>query len=293
LTDRIGLVGAAVSDLPEIDKLCGQFHDKGIRISFSSLRADRLTPGLLAALKQSKVKTATIAPEAGTDRLRRVINKGLSENDILTAATTLVENGIPNLKLYFMIGLPTETMSDVDAIIQLVKKIKHRFLTSSRARKKIGLITVSLNSFVPKPFTPFQWCAMDEIGELKAKIKKIKTELKKVANLRINSDVPRWAYIQALLSRGDRKVADILSLAHANGGNWAQTLKTVAVNPDFYIYRERHTDERFPWDFIDHGIKKSFLQREYQLAMQGLTTADCQVETCRICGVCKEDNLAF
>jgi radical SAM family uncharacterized protein len=290
LTDRIGLVGAAVSDLPEIDKLCGQFHDKGIRISFSSLRADRLSPGLLAALKQSKVKTATIAPEAGTDRLRRVINKGLSENDILTAATTLVENGIPNLKLYFMIGLPTETISDVEAITQTVKKIKHRFLASSRARKKIGHITVSLNSFVPKPFTPFQWCAMEEIGVLKTKIKKIKSELKKVPNLRINSDVPRWAHIQALLSRGDRKVADILSLAHANGGNWAQTLKTVAVNPDFYVYRERRTDERFPWDFIDHSIKKSFLRREYQRAMQGRATADCQVKTCHVCEVCKEDN---
>ena len=289
LTDRIGLVGAAVSDLPGIEELCGQFHDKGIRISFSSLRADRLTPGLLAALKQSKVKTATIAPEVGTDRLRRVINKGLTEKDILTAASTLVENGIPNLKLYFMIGLPTETGSDVDAVIQLVKKIKHQFLRSSRARKKIGHITVSLNSFVPKPFTPFQWSAMDEVGVLKTKIKKIKNELRKVANLRINSDVPRWAYIQALLSRGDRKVADILSLAHANHGNWAQTFKTVPVNPDFYVHRERGPDERFPWDFIDHGIKKSFLQREYQRAMQGLATQDCQVDTCRICGVCKVD----
>ena len=291
LTDRIGLVGAAVSDLPDIEELCSQFHDKNIRFSFSSLRADRLTPGLLAALKQSKVKTATIAPEVGTDRLRRVINKGLTEKDILTAASTLVENDIPNLKLYFMIGLPTETGLDVDAVIQLVKKIKHQFLTSSRARKKIGHITVSLNSFVPKPFTPFQWSAMDEVGVLKTKIKKIKNELRKVANLRINSDVPRWAYIQALLSRGDRKVADILSLAHANRGNWPQTLKTVPVNPDFYVYRERSTDERFPWDFIDHGIKKSFLQREYQRAIQGLTTPDCKVETCRICGVCTEDKL--
>ncbi len=293
LTDRIGLVGAAVSDLPEIEELCGQFHDKSIRISFSSLRADRLTPGLLAALKQSKVKTATIAPEVGTDRLRRVINKGLTEKDILMAASTLVENGIPNLKLYFMMGLPTETVSDVDAVIQLVKKIKHQFLTSSRTRKKIGHITVSLNSFVPKPFTPFQWSAMDEIGVLKTKIKKIKNGLKKVANLRINSDVPRWAYIQALLSRGDRKVADILSLAHANRGNWAQTLKNVPVNPDFYVYRERNLDERFPWDFIDHGIKKSFLRREYQRAMQGRTTPACRVETCRICGVCKEDKVAL
>ena len=289
MTDRIGLVGAAVSDLPDIEELCSQFHDKGIRISFSSLRADRLTPGLLAALKQSKVKTATIAPEVGTDRLRRVINKGLTEKDILTAASTLVENGIPNLKLYFMIGLPTETGSDVDAVIQLVKKIKHQFLTSSRARKKIGHITVSLNSFVPKPFTPFQWSAMDEVGVLKSKIKKIKNELKKVANLRTNSDVPRWAYIQALLSRGDRKVADILSLAHANRGNWAQTLKTAPVNPSFYVHRERSPDERFPWDFIDHGIKKSFLQREYQHAMQGLTTPACRVESCCNCGVCKEE----
>ena len=114
-----------------------------------------------------------------------------------------------------------------------------------------------------------------------------------MANLRINSDVPRWAYIQALLSRGDRKVADILSLAHANRGNWAQTLKNVPVNPDFYVYRERNLDERFPWDFIDHGIKKSFLRREYQRAMQGRATPACRVETCRICGVCKEDKVAL
>jgi len=190
LTDRIGLVGAAVSDLPGIEQLCGKFKDQDIRFSFSSLRADRLTDSLLAALKQSNVKTATIAPEVGSQRMRNVINKGLTENDILNAATTLVENGIPNLKLYFMIGLPTETEADVDAIISLVKQIKHRFLTSSRARKRIGTITVSLNSFVPKPFTPFQWAAMDEISMLKRKIKKIKSGLRKVANLRINSDLP-------------------------------------------------------------------------------------------------------
>lgn len=286
LTDRIGLVGAAVSDLPGIEQLCEKFKDEDIRFSFSSLRADRLTDSLLTALNQSNVKTATIAPEVGSQRMRNVINKGLTENDILNAATTLVENGIPNLKLYFMIGLPTETDADVDAISSLVKRIKHRFLTSSRARKRIGTITVSLNSFVPKPFTPFQWAAMDEVSTLKRKIKKIKRVLRKIANLRINSDVPRWAYIQAMLSRGDRKVADILALAHANNGNWAQTLKTVAVNPDFYVHRERERDEQFPWDFIDHGIKKSYLQKEYQRARQARTSPDCQVESCKICGVC-------
>jgi radical SAM family uncharacterized protein len=287
LTDHIGLVGAAVSDLPQIEALCGKFSEnKNIRISFSSLRADRLTPELLSILKKSKVKTATIAPEAGSERMRRIINKGITEKDVLTAARVLVENGIPNLKLYFMIGLPGETEADIEAIIKLVKQIKHRFLTSSRARKRIGMITVSLNSFVPKPATPFQWAPMDEISTLKRKTKLIKNELKKVANLRINSDIPRWAYLQALFSRGDRKVADILLLAHSNKGNWAQTLKTVPVNPDFYVLRERELDEKLPWDFIDHGIKKSFLQREYQRARQELTTPTCQVETCRMCGVC-------
>ena len=286
LTDRIGLVGAAVSDLPEIEELCGKFNDQNIRFSFSSLRADRLTPGLLSILKKSNVKTATIAPEVGSERMRRVINKGITEEDVLTAAGVLVDNGIPNLKLYFMIGLPGETEADVDGIIKLVKQIKHRFLTSSRARKRIGTITVSLNSFVPKPSTPFQWAAMDEVKTLKRKTKKIKNELKKVANLRINSDIPRWAYLQAMFSRGDRKVANILLSAHANKGNWAQTLKTVPVNPDFYVLRERDLNEKLPWDFIDHGIKKSFLQREYQRAKQELTTPICQVETCRICGVC-------
>ena len=286
LTDRIGLVGAAVSDLPEIEELCGQYNDQNIRISFSSLRADRLTPGLLSILKKSNVKTATIAPEVGSERMRRVINKGITEKDVLTAATRLVENGIPNLKLYFMIGLPGETGADIDAIIKLTKQIKHGFLTSSRARKHIGTITLSLNSFVPKPATPFQWAAMDEVGTLKQKIKKIKNELKKVANLRINSDIPRWAYIQAMFSRGDRRVADILLMAHANKGNWAQTLKTTPVNADFYVLRERDPDEKLPWDFIDHGIKKSYLRQEYQRAKQELTTPDCRVEVCRMCGVC-------
>jgi radical SAM family uncharacterized protein len=286
LTDRIGLVGAAVSDLPGIDQLCANFSDKGIRISFSSLRADRLTDNLLSALKQSNVKTATIAPEVGSQRMRKVINKGLTEDDILNAATTLVANGIPNLKLYFMVGLPTETDADVEAIINLVKQVKHHFLASSRARKRIGTITVSLNSFVPKPFTPFQWAAMEDISILKRRIKKIKTALRKVANLRINSDVPRWAYIQAMFSRGDRRVAEILSMAHTNNRNWAQTLKTVSINPDFYVYRERDLAEQLPWDFIDHGIKKTFLQKEYRRAGQAKTTPDCQVETCHMCGVC-------
>lgn len=266
-TNTIGLVGAAVSDLPGIRELCRKFLNTEVRIAFSSLRADRLAPELVAVLKHSKVKTATIAPEAGTERMRNVINKGIIEEDVLNAARDLVENGIPNLRLYFMVGLPTETDADVEGIISLCKRIKHRFLKSSRARKRIGEVTVSLNCFVPKPFTPFQWAPMDEIKELKRKIKKIKAGLKKVPNIRIHADVPRWAYIQTLFSRGDRRVADLLLLSHANKGNWPQTLKNTPLNPDFYVFRRRKFDELLPWDFIDHGIKKSFLWKEYQKAL--------------------------
>ena len=288
-TDRIGLVGSAICDTPGIGELCDQFQSEEIRLSFSSLRADGLSPELLSTLKQSNVKTATLAPDAGSEHMRKVINKGLSEEMILAAADSLVANGIPNLKLYFMIGLPTETAEDVEAIVQLCKKIKHQFLKSSRSQKRIGEITISLNCFVPKPFTPFQWVAMDEIGSLKKKIQKIKNELKKVPNIRIHADIPRWAYIQSLFSRGDRKVADILSLAHTQKGNWAHTFKTVAVNPDFYVHRERDPGEQLPWDFIETGIKKSFLQQEFQRALKGLPSPACRVETCNICGVCNQE----
>jgi radical SAM superfamily enzyme YgiQ (UPF0313 family) len=289
MTGEIGLVGAAVSDLPDLNKLCGQALEMDTRISFSSLRANALSPELLSILRQNKVKTATIAPDSGSERMRKVINKGITEEDVLNAAESLVSSGIPNLKLYFMIGLPTETMDDVEAIVILCKQIKHRFLKASRIRKRMGEITVSINSFIPKPFTPFQWIPMDEVRSLKKKIKKIKNGLKRVANVRVHADIPRWAYIQALLSSGDRKVAQILLLAHKNQGNWPKTFKESLINPDFYVYRERSLNELLPWDFIDNGIDKSYLKEEYKRALQGKTSPPCPIESCNICGVCKQD----
>ena len=289
-TRKVGLVGASVSDHPEIGDLCRSADGKDIQLSFSSLRADALTPELLTALQQSGVKTATIAPDAGSERMRRVINKGLTEEQILQAAEDLVSYGIPNLRLYFMVGLPTETAEDLEGIVNLCKQLKHRFLQSSRARKRMGEITVSLNSFVPKPFTPFQWSPLDEVGTLKSKIKKIKAALNRVPNIRVYSDIPRWAYVQGFLSRGDRRVAELLVRAQDNNGNWAKTLKASPVNADFYVYRERSLEERLPWDFIDHGIKKSFLQQEYRRALKGKTTSKCVTDTCRICGVCPQSD---
>ncbi|MBW2568807.1 MAG: TIGR03960 family B12-binding radical SAM protein [Deltaproteobacteria bacterium] len=290
LTDKIGLVGAAVSDFPDIIELCSQAYNMDIRISFSSFRADALTPELISVLRQSKVKTATIAPDAGSKRMRKVINKGITEEDVLNAAEILVLNGIPNLKLYFMIGLPTETMDDVEAIVKLCKQIKDNFLKSSRIKKHIGEITVSLNSFVPKPFTPFQWVAMEDVPTLKKKIQMIRKELKNVPNIRVKADVPRQAYIQDLLSRGDRRVASILSLASLNNGNWAKTLKETDLNHKFYVLRERSFDELLPWDFINHGIKKTFLIQEYKRALQAKTSSPCKMNSCDICGVCERED---
>jgi len=287
VTDRIGLVGAAVSDLPGVKELCHRAESDDIRISFSSLRADALDDDLVAALRRSRVKTATIAPDAGSERMRRVINKGIDEDTILRAAGLLVAGGILNLKLYFMIGLPTETADDVEAIVRLCKKIKHVFLSRSRGQKRIGEMTVSLSSFVPKPVTPFQWVAMDDVATLKKKIRTVKDGLKKVPNVRVHADVPRWAYIQALLSRGDRRVAGLLELAHKNRQNWPQSLKETPLNADFYVVRSRPVDEVLPWDFIDHGIKKSFLAREHHKAIAGRPSPPCPMNDCRRCGICR------
>lgn len=288
-TAKIGLMGAAVSDLPDLKALCDFGARNHLQLSFSSLRADALDETLIAVLKGGRVKTATIAPEAGSERLRRVINKGLDEATILRAAEELVAGGIPNLKLYFMVGLPTETDADVADLVALVKRIKHHFLRASRTRGRMGEITVSLNSFVPKPFTPFQWVAMDEAALLKRKIKTIKAGLKSVANVRVHADVPRWAHIQALLARGDRRVAQLLRRALENGGNWPQIFKQAPLNPAFYVERERAREEVLPWDFIDHGLDKAFLWREYQRARNARPTPPCPVDArhCQVCGVCR------
>jgi radical SAM superfamily enzyme YgiQ (UPF0313 family) len=289
VSKKIGLMGAAVSDQPALKDLCAFGQARDLQVSFSSLRADALDDPVIAALKAGRLKTATIAPETGSERMRRVINKGLTEEDILSATEKLVAGGIPNLKLYFMVGLPTETVEDVAAIATLVKKIKHRFLRSSRSRGYMGTITVSLNAFVPKPVTPFQWAAMDELTTLKKKMKQVKDGLKKVANVRVNTDVPRWALIQGLLSRGDRRVSRMLLAANQAGGNWTQVLKTSPLNPAFYLHRERTREEVLPWQFIDHGVDRDFLWNEYQRALAAKTTAPCPMDPdkCRICGVCK------
>ncbi len=283
---KIGLLSSAVSDHPDIDAICLQLRQAGARLSVSSLRADTITPSMLEALHESGLQTVAIAPEAGSERLRQAINKNLTEEQILEAVTAVIGAGILNLRLYFMVGLPTETQEDAAAIVQLVKRIKHQQLVVGRGQKRIGTLTLSLHSFVPKPFTPFQWVPFCDLSLLKNRTKKIKRALGAVANVRVHADVPRWAYIQALLSRGDRRLAPLLETVIKHRGNWPKAIKTVNVNPDFYVYRERDEGELLPWDFIDHGMSKAYLWQEYQLALAGKTTEPCDPAECKRCGVC-------
>ena len=264
---RIGLMGSAVSDYPHLGEICQSILDLKGTLSISSLRADAISEDLIAHLKASGHKTISLAPEAGSERLRRVIKKGVKETDLLRAVETIVKAGIPNIRLYFIIGLPTETDRDIDEIVSLTRRIKHIFLKVGRDQKRLGRIVLSITPFIPKPSTPFQWAPYEEINSLKRKLKIIKNELRGEGNIRVIHDLPKWGYIQTLLSRGDRQVGKILLAAHHNGGNWRKTFKEINLNPDFYVYRERDLYEILPWDFIDHGVGKDYLRREYLEAL--------------------------
>ncbi|MFZ3047861.1 MAG: radical SAM protein, partial [Desulfatirhabdiaceae bacterium] len=286
LTDRVGLVGAAISDLPDLNRLCQTAHELGIDLSFSSLRADNMTDDLIRSMVKNGVKTATLAPDAGSERMRKVINKGITETHVLQATESLVYNGIPNLKLYFMIGLPTETLDDVDAIVELILNVKAVFLKASRIRRKIGEISISINPFIPKAFTPFQWAGMNDVQSLKQKIRRITNALKSTANIRVTMANLRDAVVQAVISRGDRRVADILVLGEKYRWNWARTFKETEISHEFFAFRQRELTENLPWDFIHHGISRSYLEKEYSRALKAKPSPPCPIENCNRCGVC-------
>ena len=280
---KIGLVGSALSDYPDIDDLCSSIQGS---LSVSSLRADSLKPALIERLAKSGHKTIAIAPEAGSERLRQVINKGVTEADILRAADLVFGAGIPNLKLYFIIGLPTETQEDIDAIIALAEKVREIQLRHARPAGRIGRITLSVNSFVPKPFTPFQWEPMEEVASLNRKQRYLEKAVKKIGNMNLIHDLPKWESIQALLSRGDRRIGRLLKAAHERGGDWKTASRDLGTDMAFYVTRRRAFDEVLPWDFIDIGVRKEYLKNEHARALEGRYTPPCKVGTCRTCGVC-------
>ncbi len=252
---KIGLVGTAVSDHPDLKRICRYILEQGGQAGIGSLRADRMDQDLVGLLSASGIETVAIAQEAGSQRLREMLCKGLSEAQILRAAQCLLEGGIAQLRLYFMIGLPTEEEKDIDAIIDLVKQIQHQALSCTEGKKKFRRITLSINQFIPKPRTPFERCPLADIALAGLRLRKIQAAFGRDKSISVISDVPKWNYVQALLSLGDRRVGEVLLAAHRRGGNWSQALKAVNINADFYVYREKSADEMLPWEHIEIGRK--------------------------------------
>ena len=270
---RVGLVGACVSDYPWIGELLKVVEDNGLELSISSIRADSLTDDLVAALARGGHRTLTIAPEAGTERLRRAIRKAITDEQVLTACDLVRAHGIPNLKTYFMIGQPTETLEDVEAIPRLAERMLERLRVPDPRARPFGRLTLSISSFVPKPWTPFQWAPFDGAASLQAKLEIVKHGVRRFSNVRVLHENPREAALQALLARGDRRVAGFLELAASFGGDWRRALREWDGDADVCTSRVRSTDERLPWDHFDVGVKKAGLIREWERAQAEVPVA--------------------
>jgi radical SAM superfamily enzyme YgiQ (UPF0313 family) len=265
---RVGLVGACVSDYPWIGDLMKILEEHGVEVSISSLRADSLTEDLVASLQRGGHRTLTVAPEAGTERLRGVVRKVITDEQLFSACDLLRKYGIPNLKCYFMIGLPTETDEDVLAIVDLAARMLGRLRVPGPDGHPFGKLTLSVSSFVPKPWTPFQWAAFDDPKSLEGKLETIKRGTRRLG-VRVVHENPREAGLQALLARGDRRVADFIELAARADGDWRRALREWDGDPAFYVRRVREPSEIFPWDHLEVGVRKSGLLREWERAAVG------------------------
>lgn len=284
LGKKVGLMGAAISDYPEVDELVTYIRSKDMRYSCASLRADSLTQAVVDGLAESGQKTITIAPETGSERLRRVINKGISEENLRIAAQLSAKSGIQHMRLYIMIGLPTETDEDIDAIIGLAERTQaHMAEVGCKGR-----LTLSINPFIPKPFTPFQWMAMDHQKSVEKKLQYIKKSLQKNRRIEVLVESPKEAYIQGVLARGDRRLGKVLAACSLDRGSksFKSEMKKAGLDMDYCNYRERNFDDYLPWSHLDMGLNDGYLEQEWQRAVDEAYTPPC-IDGCKRCGVCK------
>lgn len=284
LGKKVGLMGAAISDYPEVDELVNYIRSKDMRYSCASLRADSLTQAVVDGLADSGQKTITIAPETGSERLRRVINKGISEEHLQNAATLSAKSGIQHMRLYIMIGLPTETDEDIEAIVGLAERTQAHM-------EKVGCkgrLTLSINPFIPKPFTPFQWMAMDNQKVVEKKLQYIKKALQKNRRIEVLVESPKEAYIQGVLARGDRRLGAVIAACAADRGSksFKSEMKAAGLDMDNMNYRERSFDEFLPWSHLDMGMQEGYLEMEWQRSIDEAYTPPC-TQGCKRCGVCK------
>ena len=283
---RVGLMGAAISDYPEIDSLCREILGDGLSMSVASFRADSVTQELVDSLAASGLRTLTMAPEAGSSRMRAVVNKGIEEQHLLNAMDMGIRAGIRNFRLYIMIGLPGEEPEDIQAIVDMACRLKD-FMEKHGA---MGRLTLSINPFIPKPFTPFQWEPMAPLKYIQGALKAITSALRKRHNIEVIAESPRDAYVQAFLARGNRQAGEVLWEAYQAGGSKAikSVLKARGSSLDEQVSRLRQLDEVLPWDVLDMGFTKAYLIKERQEACKAepARTIRC-FDGCHRCGVCK------
>ncbi|AJF07285.1 radical SAM protein [Geoalkalibacter subterraneus] len=281
---RVGLVGAAVSDHPDAPALQRHILEHGGEVSVSSLRLDALRQEEIEDLVASGHKTVAIAPEAGSQRMRDLINKGIDREQILEAVHRLAEAGMINLKLYFLIGLPGEADEDIEAIIALSDEIRLIWREAGRRRGRLGTLTLSVNPFIPKPFTPFQWAGMGSEKALRKAVKTLRSAVAHMPNTEVIFESLKSAVLQAFLARADRRAAEVIRLL-AQGKNLKAACREQGLDPDAVVIRERDPHEVFPWEIIDNRVRREYLLQEYRRALQCDPTPR-RAPGCVRCGVC-------
>ena len=262
----IGLLGSMVSDLPFLEELCCDLYQKGYQIGVSSLRVDKVTPGLLDILIKSGLKTLTLAPEAGTERMWKIIDKRIDREDVFCAARLAREKNLEKLKLYFIIGLPFEERKDVEGIVELIKEIHNIFIGATRSSASLRArrqIILSINPFVPKPFTPFQWAPMDSEKSLREKLKIISDGVRGLKGVKFEQKSIKEAILQGVLSQGNRKVGMGLYYHIKENLPLAQAFKKAGVDTEFLAFKEKPRDYLFPWEMVKTEIRKESLFKEY------------------------------
>ena len=293
--DEVSLVSLSTSDYTGIDKLVAELTPAypNLAISLPSLRPNSFSVSLVDSLSSRRKTGLTFAPEAGSRRLRQVINKDIPEEELLKAAAIAFESGRTTLKLYFMVGLPTETIDDIEGIVQMVNQVHSM---GRQAKGRTPQIRVSVSTFVPKPHTPFQWVAQESEGELNAKHELLKAGLPR-KGVRLSWTDTKVSQLEAVLSRGDRRLGKVIYHAwkmgstfdawneHFNHQNWLRAFGEAGLEPGFYAHRQRSRDELLPWAHVDIGVTPAFLKREYERALEGKPTPDCRYEACSTCGL--------
>lgn len=259
---RVGLVGSSLSDNPSCVQIAAAFADLGVEVSLSSVRAETMDRQLAEAIARSGQHHVTLAPEAATPRLRRVIRKPITDEQLHRAVDSAASAGIRDFKLYFLLGLPTETDEDAAAIADLALALMREH--------GIRSVTVSLSPLVPKPSTPFQWHPMERAPVIEARRRLVERRLAGARGVKVQAGSVRLAEVQALLSRGDRRLAEVLEAVRRHAGDWRAAIREVGLDVDAHLRRERARDELFPWDVLDLGLDRETLWREYQLALRGL-----------------------